>query len=423
MVNSPKALLAILVMAGGLVVLALGLRGPYERMVARQMCRQLATIPDDRAPGLLGQATELGIAGVPVLAEALGSDRDSVALAARRILIQSLDAWQKQATIEAAQNQAALADALAARVDRFGPAAQRDAAELTSRILTWLPVRRNVDRAQMIASCEKVLRTTLSEPLQPSARVVAALPVESGAADRRPLEVDTSMGPESALANLSSLPGGGLRPELAVEDDVRQAVNVARKRPGSFFRLPPIEAPKPLRRPDRLSAKSEVETAKRPTRDTGSAAARTPTTAQLAPADRGDALPALPSGDLSDLETEHVMRWLRSKDRRRVARAEAELSRRGFRSVHFELARQLFHPDPQVRKDLIRALPSLMSIDAVPWMLWLSRDPDAEVRLAAITLMATTGDPALLDQVTRLARTDPDPRIQRQGERLARRPR
>ena len=175
--KSPKALLAILVMAGGLVVLALGLRGPYERMVARQMGEQLATIPDDRASGLLGQAAELGIAGVPVLAEALGSDRDCVALAARRILIGRLDAWQKQATIQAAQNQAALADALAARVDGFGPAAQRDAAELASVILEWLPVRRNVDRSQMIASCEKVLRTTLSEPLQPSEKLVTKLPV------------------------------------------------------------------------------------------------------------------------------------------------------------------------------------------------------------------------------------------------------
>lgn len=417
--KSPKALLAILVMAGGLVVLALAFRGPYDRMVAWQLGQQLATIPDDRASGLLGQAVELGIAGVPVLAEALGSDRDCVALAARRILIRRLDAWQKEATIQAAQHQAALADALAARIDSFGPAAQRDATELAATILEWLPVRKGVDRSQMIASCEKVLRTTLSEPLQPSEWLVTELPVETAAADRRPLEVDTSMGPESALANLSSLPGGGLRPEVAVEDDVRQAARLDRSRPGSIFRPPPIEPPQPLRRRDRLSARPRIDPPKRPSRVTEP----TPKTAQLPSTDRGAALPPLPSGDLSDVETEHVMRWLRSEDSQRVARAEAELGRRGFQAVHFELARQLFDPDPQVRRQLARVLPGLMSVDAVPWMLWLSRDPDADVRLAAINLMATSGDPALLDRVTQLARTDPDPRIQRQGERLAQRPR
>jgi HEAT repeat protein len=83
------------------------------------------------------------------------------------------------------------------------------------------------------------------------------------------------------------------------------------------------------------------------------------------------------------------------------------------------LARKLFDPNPEVRKALARALPRLQSVDAGPWLLRLSRDEDAEVRLAAITLMATTGDPSLLGQVEAAARQDPDPRIQEQAERIA----
>ncbi len=90
-------------------------------------------------------------------------------------------------------------------------------------------------------------------------------------------------------------------------------------------------------------------------------------------------------------------------------------------TVHLELASQMFDPDPEVRKRLTRMLPGLRSIDPVPWLLWLGRDADAEVRLAAMSLLATTGDPKLLDQVEELARQDPDPQIQRLAQRVAQR--
>ncbi len=113
------------------------------------------------------------------------------------------------------------------------------------------------------------------------------------------------------------------------------------------------------------------------------------------------------------------MKQLRSGDARAAADARAELDRRGFTSMHFELAHRLFDPDPRVRKDLVRMLPSLQDIDAVPWLLSLCRDADSDVRLLAITLLATSGAPGLVEQVEQLARADSDPRIRRQAERLA----
>ena len=78
----------------------------------------------------------------------------------------------------------------------------------------------------------------------------------------------------------------------------------------------------------------------------------------------------------------------------------------------------MFSADPAVRKDLARRLPELRSIDAAPWLIQLSRDADPEVRLTAITLMATSGDPLLLEQVERIAGEDPDPRIRDQVTRI-----
>jgi HEAT repeat protein len=61
-------------------------------------------------------------------------------------------------------------------------------------------------------------------------------------------------------------------------------------------------------------------------------------------------------------------------------------------------------------------------VDAVPWLLWLSRDADPDVRLTAITLLATTGDPAMVDQIEQAARQDRDPRIRRQAQRIGSQP-
>ena len=118
-------------------------------------------------------------------------------------------------------------------------------------------------------------------------------------------------------------------------------------------------------------------------------------------------------------DTFAIIRRLQAEDRREVAEAEAELKRRGFGDRELGLARRWFDPDPQARRRLARLLPEMPGLDAVPWLLELSRDTDAEVRLTALTLLATTGDPDLVEKVQELARGDPDPRFQRLAERLA----
>ena len=105
---------------------------------------------------------------------------------------------------------------------------------------------------------------------------------------------------------------------------------------------------------------------------------------------------ALKSVDVLDL-----MRRLRGDDEGQRAEARRELARRGFSEVDLELARQLFSPDVETRKQLARAVPRLSSVDAAQWLMWLALDPQPEVRLAAISTLATTGDPAVLDRAER----------------------
>ena len=127
-----------------------------------------------------------------------------------------------------------------------------------------------------------------------------------------------------------------------------------------------------------------------------------------------DARDGLKSVDPLDL-----MRRLRTDDGEQRGEARRELARRGFSEVDLELARQLFSPDVEIRKQLARAVPRFSSVDAAQWLMWLALDPQPEVRLAAVSTLATTGDPTLLDRVEALARKDRDPQIQALAEQIA----
>ena len=49
-----------------------------------------------------------------------------------------------------------------------------------------------------------------------------------------------------------------------------------------------------------------------------------------------------------------------------------------------------------------------------------NRDPEVRVRAEAIAALATSGDPALLERLERLAREDPNPQIRGQAAQIAR---
>jgi hypothetical protein len=73
--------------------------------------------------------------------------------------------------------------------------------------------------------------------------------------------------------------------------------------------------------------------------------------------------------------------------------------------------------DPAVRLELTESLPTLPGIDARNWLLELSYDEDPQVRAAAVTLMATSGDIELLKRVHQVALDDPDDHTRAQAEK------
>ena len=115
------------------------------------------------------------------------------------------------------------------------------------------------------------------------------------------------------------------------------------------------------------------------------------------------------------------MRRLRSdgETQRPTPAASCSASGEASSEVDLEFARQLFSPDIAARKQLAMAVPRLASVDAARWLMWLAADPQPEVRRAAITTLATTGDPGLLERVEDMARKDSDEQVQALADQIA----
>ncbi len=405
---------------------------PFGHVAAEHWRRQLEDAPAEQVEPLAGRLAQLGAPGIRALVDALGSRREVVASAARRVLWAELARWETLPIPAIMNNLAVLAESLSQNAERFGPAARRDATDLAAEILRWLPDSGAANRVDVIGHCDRVFEcaaidqlavasiataTSLArETLTREARGGNGVVSQPATVPPRPL-LET---PDMSSA-LSAVPGGGLPMDTFPSSDLPGSGDrgpAPAGRPGESEAVssggsadgPPIRlsSPRELFVPDRIRPLSASEPALRqPEMAIGIIGLETATNQK----------PVLDS-EFGKIETDVLMRWLLADDAAVVSRAEAELRRRGFTDIQLKLARCLFNPDPAVRIELARTLPKLTTIDPVPWLLWLSRDPHIEVRLAAISLMATTGDPALLTRIRQMAREDADAAVQQVARRL-----
>lgn len=428
-------LLATLALAGLLLALAAGLRGTFFQLLAEHWQRQLATMPETDAGILVQRAARVGEAGIPVLVEALASPRPGVAQAGSRALLDELSRWKTLPASESSPKLAILARALADRADRFSDDAQHDAAGLAGQILLWPLDESKADRARVIACCQRVLKATRDERLPPAwtplaaegeggpqAGDEAAPDPPAGGVNERLSDAD----PRNTgipLPGMPGLPGGGLPSELA-EPELLPLDGVAARLAAARAERGPVSQQGDAKGPGRLNTELDAG----PLEGSPEAAhGRGPSLHPLAylrsAMGAPEAEPAEPieSDCLDGVETFDVMKALANSKPAQAEEARRELERRGFTAVHFEIARQMLDRDPAMRIRLARRLPTLTSIDAAPWLLRLSEDPDPGVRQAAIGILATSGDAELLSQLERLASRDPAPCVQRLAGEIAKR--
>ena len=396
-----------------------------DELLARQYVRRLGETSDrHEAEALMRQAADLGEPGLRVLVAGLGSSRESVARAAKDVIAERLEAWKSLRTRYSTPLLARLAHELAAAADGFDADARKDAARFARQILERRLDRHAVNRLRVVWDCQIVMRSARPDA-KPPHRI----------ADDRPgsrLHAGSDAG-SLPITRLAALAGGGLPKsvdpipqEETLEEQMeriagRSAIGDPQARDtdqdeqneaARWFNAP--TAPRPVI--DGRDAPGLFRPAHVAARLSSNAADVADGKQDSASLDKGS---DASRSELSRAKTADLLRHLKSGDGPTAAAAKNELQCRGFKDHHFRIAERLFDPDPAVRMAMARRLPGIPRLNPQPWLLVLAGDTDSDVRLTAITLLATAADPAVLAEVESLARRDGDSRIQLQAKRIA----
>jgi hypothetical protein len=141
-------------------------------------------------------------------------------------------------------------------------------------------------------------------------------------------------------------------------------------------------------------------------------------------------LPSTPAGEMPSVEPNTIdspmagndsrsllRQWLNADGSARLLLVE-ELTRRGFGRLSERHVEQLFSTNLEDRLALADNVLTEPGVDARPWLVLLSEDEAADVRLLAVTIMATSNDPVLVEKAWQVSIRDRDSRIAGMAGRL-----
>ncbi|RMG03489.1 MAG: HEAT repeat domain-containing protein [Planctomycetota bacterium] len=411
----------VLTIAGWIVVGAYLGRSLPDRYFAQRWEAQLQTASDAEAATLLERLDRLGEEGLPALVRAAGDSRWRVATTAQRLIRERLEEARIRGGATASVFVVRLGKALRDAYPKFAPEQRPAAQRLAEELLDWPIDRRYADPAAWTADCRAVLFDIdrRSASLVGSDRLVSMpsvvewmRPVEKSGVGEQSLataETRPTVGDDMAAEPPNRLPEHGenpLRPLETPETAARDAT--PSEGPSELVRVPGDLAP------DRRDMRAPRTSPAAPTEPK-----RLPTTASSEPL---DAVPKTVGGAEYEGDPNSLRYWMERlsyEDDATSRLAEEKLRERGFGPVEIEIARQMYHPSPEIRRDLIRKLATPPpGIDVTTVLQELAQDADPTVRREALVLLATSRDPRLVRFVVQTARGDSDPDVRRIAEQL-----
>jgi len=110
-------------------------------------------------------------------------------------------------------------------------------------------------------------------------------------------------------------------------------------------------------------------------------------------------------------DTKSVIGLLSSRQAETRDQAVEELVRRGMNNEEIRVANQLASPMVEVRLGLLDSIVHRTDLDPRPWMLWLAEDPSPEVRMRAISGLATMKDAAVKQALRKRLPHEHDPAV------------
>ncbi|MEX2140218.1 MAG: HEAT repeat domain-containing protein [Pirellulales bacterium] len=380
---------------------------------------------EPRLRALVAQAP----AGLAVVVESLGAERSALRTAAFRVLHEEIDRAGTASAEDAAATLDRLTQLLATCSPHFGGDALSLAAELAERIVA-LP--RNAARGDdnRLRDCHVVFAARAEERMRQRDRIdLRTLATDLNKADHAVGRYGKTS--DEPAIDLAPLAGGGLPMIPAQSKPLRLPAQL-------------VAEARPLRHAEREALAPATTAAAKTTEHDNMVASANPLTAvppsQFIADDVGtvvltaDTVQTVsgvwPSSEPVRSEpavtppAQHTQlldlaKRVRGNEATAVKAARDELKRLGVDERQLSLALGAVDSDPRVRKEVVEALPLVGSVDTRGWLLWLSHDRDAEVRRAAISLLATSSDPELKKRVRQAAISDSDPRVREQARAAA----
>lgn len=431
-----KRLVIVFVIAFVMIVSAVGIyTWQHDSIMERHWRSQIETATDSQIPAVMAHIAQQDEKGIALLVESLASPREIVARQAKEMIVALLESWEELDVPARIERLELLAGGLADRVATFPPAAREDAVDLVRMILAWQFNDRLTDGTGVLASCDRVLTIV---PDRPAAIFGVGTEPESvattetaAAIDPLPAaETDPANGDDQLLDIFQSLGSGMPGQEPAIEIDSRSTQRAADSRDSIVPRPTDSSDSRLLPGFGTASRPSDIMPGPVAALDANpipvSALISVSTVDRLRAARESLKPPvAKPAKEPTDaasrfvgIDSWNLMRQLGDEDAEFASLIKAELTRRGFGPLQFELAARLFNENPQVRVELVRMLPRMTSVRATEWLLRLAEDVDAEVRYQALSMLATSSDLDLLARVQEMARMDSEPRTRLLAERI-----
>lgn len=112
---------------------------------------------------------------------------------------------------------------------------------------------------------------------------------------------------------------------------------------------------------------------------------------------------------METLNDKSVIHWLGSPHQALQQKAQAELARRGYSERQIVLASRIASADVSGRLALVDMIARGDSIDPRPWLVMMLDDESRDVKLRAISVLATMDDPAVKQELRLRLVDQPDP--------------
>ncbi len=423
----------------------------HSRQLAARLTTQIAVAKDLQVKIPLRQLASLGDLAIEPLVVFAASEREAVAMIARQIIEEKLATWQLVSAAvrsrigkhEYVRSSALLASSLGAHVEAFGPAGKQWVERLALALIKMadrVPARQT---QALLENCSRMLAAV--PPRGPRMRTV-----NTGQRNTNPYTPDRLPAPEPRLeamtrsSELSSLEGlalEGLASGSLVPHSPRatsaplqfqgRLTPVPKKNHATEGEAPLLSSSKLRWSPSGSGDKQQTVSIKPPGGIPLTGLVKVPQTTSQTTTKPVDQVIDIPTPEdmaaqmpaFRGQATEELMLRLNESGRYEAGAIRTVLGERGYTEAELAVWQRLASLDVRNRLLVVDDASHLPATSARRVLRWLLEDEDATVRLRALTALATTDAPELIELARELAVQDEDPRVAELASKLLRRQR